>query len=263
MPLEDPEVIDIVLGPDAEGKIGLVIMDAGVTTDPRRRLELFQEKVRNYFGAVVDGHFQSQFPESRTRDFYIKAVCTTAPTPEMYEMHTLRSRSRPEHVMEVLFVQFNDQPWAGQKFKVTDRPEDIPAPSPALRKFVEQMMDLAFDTLRDDCFHPIAASDEENGKGNIGCLMVPSEQIIPSAQHLAAKASSDVRHFVCVYDAFIHGPGGKKEDALLARASERGRPRSVLFALKYSPRAGRKKPARLGPLQIIGECENDLQPDAD
>jgi hypothetical protein len=58
MPLEDPNVIDIILRPDAEGKVCLIISDAGVTTDPASRYALFRQKVINYCTAVIEGHFK-------------------------------------------------------------------------------------------------------------------------------------------------------------------------------------------------------------
>lgn len=259
MPLEDLEVIDIVLRPNENGKVGLVIMDAGVTTNPARRAALFREKVRSYFGAVVEGHFKAEHPKLKTSDFYIKAVCTTAPTPEMYELHSLKSKSRPEHHMEVVFEMFDGRLWPGQKFEMAKKPEEIPPPSAALKKFAEESLALAFDTLRDNCFHAIAISLEK-GEKSIACLALPSEQIILCAQDMAAKASRHVSHFVCIYDAFITEPGQGQHDALMARCSERGRERGLLMALKYTPRAGRKKAAAVGEPYIVGECENDLEP---
>ena len=258
MPLEDTDVIDIVLNPNADGKVELVIMDAGVTTDPRRRTKLFQDKVRGYFVAVVNGHFTERFPHLKTPDFCVKAVCAHAPTPEMYEFHTLHSKSRPEHHMEVRFVQFNDEPWPGQKFRLTDKPEIIPPPSRELQKFAKEAMEFAFETLRKGCFHPTAMS-LENGQTTMSCLLVTSEQIVPCARRLAAQASRHVSHFICVYDAFITSPDGEKHDALLARASERGRARGVKFALKYLPRSQWKKARKVGQLYVIDECDNDLE----
>ena len=259
MPLEDLESIDIVLRPDQDGKVGLVIMDAGVTTNPKRRSKLFHEKVRGYFGAVVDGHFKNDFPKLKTPDFYIKAVCVTPPTPEMYELHTIASRSRPEHHMEVRFENMEGRLWPGQKFGMAKKSGTIPPPSAALKKFSEEALDFAFDTLRDDCFQATAVWLEK-GKQSIACLALPSEQIILCAQDMAAKSSRHVSHFVCVYDAFITDPGQPPQDALLARCSERGRKNGLLMALKYVPRSGRKKPTIVGGPHIIGECENDLEP---
>lgn len=258
MPLEYTDQIDIILKPDQEGKVGLVITDAGVTMDPTRRAALFREKVRAYFGAVVDGLFRKDHPRRKTSDYFIQLVSTNPPTPEMYELHSIQSRSRPEHHMEVRFVQFDGRPWPGRKIPVAPEPSRIPPPSAKLRAFAEAELAFAFETIRDNCFHPLAAW-LDRGQKKIACLALPGEQIILCAQDMAAKSARSVTHFVCVYDAYI-GSGNEQHDALMARCSERGRERGLLLAQKYLPRHGRKKPALVGGPEVIGECENDLEP---
>jgi hypothetical protein len=47
MPLEDTQVIDFG-GTTKDGGLELVITDSGVTSDPAKRLQLLQEKLRSY-----------------------------------------------------------------------------------------------------------------------------------------------------------------------------------------------------------------------
>lgn len=258
--MEILDCIDMILAPDRDGKVCLVITDAGMTTDPDKRNALFREKVRNYFGAVVDGHFKKEYPKLKTPDFHIKVISTTPPTPEMYELHSIQSRSRPEHHMEVRFVQFNDRPWPGQKFDVAGAKAKIPPASPALKKMAEDALAFAFDTLRDGCFYPTTVSAGENGEGEMSALVFEGEQILLAAQSLAAKAPPEIRRFVCVYDAWISAPGQERHDALMARCSERGRAKGLVIAQKYRPASGRKKASTVGEPEIVGECENDLEP---
>ncbi len=258
MPLEDPDVIDIVLRPDADGKVCLIITDAGVTTEPARRYALFREKVINYCTAVIDGHFKPEYPDLNTPDFYIKVISAHPPTPEMYAMSVVGSKSRPEHRMEVQFEQMDGKPWPGQKFKLEPDVSRIPPMSDRLKKFVDAQLDYAFKTVKEDCFHGFAACLEP-GKNDLLLLGAAPEEQVRMAQSIAAKASAAVSCFCVVSDATITGPNGRPHDALLARASERGRPKGVLVALKYTPRTWLKKAAVVGEAQVIGECENDFE----
>lgn len=258
MPLEDPDVIDIILRPDADGKVCLIITDAGVTTEPARRYALFREKVINYCTAVIEGHFKQEYPDLNTPDFYIKVISAHPPTPEMYAMSVVGSKSRPEHRMEVQFEQMDGKPWPGQRLKLEQDVSRIPPMSAELKAFVDAQFEFAFQTIRDGCFQAFAASLEK-GEKQMFLLGVASEELVSCAQGIAAKASPDVSCFFAVYDATITGPNGRPHDALLARASERGRPKGVLVALKYTPRSWLKKAAIVGEAQVIGECENDFE----
>jgi len=258
MPLEDPNVIDIILRPDAEGKVCLIITDAGVTTGPASRYALFREKVINYCTAVIEGHFKQEYPDLSTSDFYIKVISENPPTPEMYAMAVVGSKSRPDRRMNVHFERTDGSAWPGQKFQVEQDPSRILPMSEELKALVDAQLDYAFKTIREGCFLAFAASSDKGGK-EVFLLGVGSEEQVSAGQAIAAKVALDVRCFCVVADATITGPGGRPHDALLVRASERGRPKGVLVALRYSPRSWLKKAAIVGEPQVIGECENDLE----
>jgi hypothetical protein len=259
MPLEDLEVIDLVLAPDENGRVGLVITDSGVTTDAARRTQLFKEKARGYVSAVVSGLFKKQHPSLKTSDFFIKVVSATPPTVEMYEWYQVGSRSRPEHTMSVVFEQFNGRLWPGQKFARSEDLSRIPPPGDELRDFAQRQIEFGFETIRDKCFLPFAAWTEA-GEDQIACLAFEGEAILLAAQDIASKASPQVSRFVILYDAFITGAGGVRQDALMARVSERGRPRGFLIEQKYTPPGFLKKAKKIGGAEIVDECENDLEP---
>ncbi|HEY4417701.1 MAG TPA: DUF6572 domain-containing protein [Verrucomicrobiae bacterium] len=83
MPLEDSTVIDAILPPDANGKVCLVITDAGVTTDPAVRLQLLSDKIQTYAHEVWSGSFIHDHPDKQAGDFIIKVVCQQPPTDAM------------------------------------------------------------------------------------------------------------------------------------------------------------------------------------
>lgn len=259
MALEDTDQIDIVTAPDADGKVELVIVDAGVTTKPKLRRELLLEKVNLYFQAVRSGYFSKQHPKLKTSDYRIKVVCFTPPTPGMFEVTHIRSKTQPEHHMEVHFEQPDGRPWPGAKFALSENPKSIPAPSAKLRKLAESALEFGFETIRDKCFY-VCASWLEGKENRIAAMAIPDSQAaLLCAQEQAAAFPAKVSHHVIVYDALIT-KNGKQQDAVMARACERRRPKGILFALEYTPGKGRQKAKRSGTPYIIGECENDLEP---
>jgi hypothetical protein len=81
MPLEDPHVIDIITSKD--GRLQLVITDAGVTTDPRMRLALYRAKLDAYAMYVDSPEFAAAHPNFARADVSIEIICATPPPPEM------------------------------------------------------------------------------------------------------------------------------------------------------------------------------------
>ena len=257
MPLEDPDSIDIVLKPNEAGKVALVITDAGATEEPARRLELLRQKVSNYFSAVVAGDLKSSFPDLKTSDYFIKVVCCNPPTPEMFEITTLRSRSKPEHQMEVIFEQPDGRLWPGAKMPIANEPPRAESLSDALKELVEHALKFGFETLADKNFI-IFAEWNEKGERHIACLPGDAAASMDAGIRMAADLPPAATQFVLVYDAFITRDGGK-QDALLARASERGSKQGVIFALEYEPGKWLRKPRRLREPYILDACENDLE----
>src|SRR5438132_12859566 len=109
MPLEDPEVIDIITTPEP-GKLELVICDAGVTTDPRERLELLVAKLRAYVGYILSDEFSQKHPGLGPDDVGIGVVCATPPTPEMLGVTHIRPHAQPDRLIPVTFSLFHGEP---------------------------------------------------------------------------------------------------------------------------------------------------------
>lgn len=256
MPLEDLNSFDLVLKPDADGKVGLVITDAGVTQDPQRRLELLRQKVSNYFSAVVNGELKETFPNSKTSDFFIKVVCHTPPTPEMFEITTLRSRSKPENQVEVIFEQPDGRLWPGAKMPIADTIPSEASLSAALKELVKHALDFGFDTLVDKNFI-LFAEWNDKGERHVACLPGDAAASMDAGIRMAADLPPSATQFVLVYDAFITRDGAQ-HDALLARASERGSKQGAIFALEYEPGKWLRKPRRRREPYLLDVCPNDL-----
>jgi len=104
MALEDQTTIDMISKPDAEGKICLVITDAGVTTDPDVRFELLTNKLQAYASAVLNGDLAMDYPDKQPSDFFIRVVCANPPTEAM---KNISSVGQSENPMPVVFETWN------------------------------------------------------------------------------------------------------------------------------------------------------------
>jgi hypothetical protein len=105
MPLEDPDVLDIVTRPEPN-KLQLVISDAGITTDPGERLDKLIAKLKTYVGYILSEEFARKYPDVGPDDVSIAVVCATQPTPEMLEITHLSPRTQPDRMIAVQFQRF-------------------------------------------------------------------------------------------------------------------------------------------------------------
>jgi hypothetical protein len=174
----------------------------------------------------------------------------------MFEITTLRSRSRPEHQMEVIFEQPDGRLWPGAKMSIAEEPPRVESLSDALKELVERALQFGFETLVDKNFI-IFAEWIESGERHTACIPGDAATSLNAGIRMAADLPPAATQFVLVYDAFITRDG-TKQDALLARACERGMKKGALFALEYEPGKWLRKPRRLRAPYILDVCENDL-----
>jgi hypothetical protein len=86
MAIENVTTIDIISKPNAEGKVWLIITDAGLTTDPDTRFELLAKKLQGYANAVLNGELAMECPDQKPGDFSIRVVCALPPTEAMLKI---------------------------------------------------------------------------------------------------------------------------------------------------------------------------------
>lgn len=82
MPLEDPDVLDIVAR-QADGRPKLVIVDAGVTADDDARWSLLLDKLKSYVGYILGPDFAESFPGVAPGEVTIEVVCARPPSEQM------------------------------------------------------------------------------------------------------------------------------------------------------------------------------------
>lgn len=105
MPLEDPNVIDMITRP-APGKLQLVITDSGVTPDPEERFARLVEKVETYLGFVLDEDFAAQFPGVGVGDVTFLVLSKHPATPQMEAFSRLINPENPDEAIEVRYEVF-------------------------------------------------------------------------------------------------------------------------------------------------------------
>lgn len=104
MPLDDPDVIDIITRP-APRKLELVIADAGRIADPQERLAKLIHKLRGYAAFAGSEEFRRQYP--KVEDVSIVVVCKNPPTEEMIQIAKVTPGNEPERAIPVRFDVFD------------------------------------------------------------------------------------------------------------------------------------------------------------
>ncbi len=105
MPLENPEVIDIILKP-VQNKLKLVITDAGVTTDCEERMNLFVAKLRTYVAYITSEEFRAEYPSIRPNDVTICLVTRNPPTEQMSAITHVTPTGDKDNRIAVQFEMF-------------------------------------------------------------------------------------------------------------------------------------------------------------
>ncbi|MEM9554759.1 MAG: DUF6572 domain-containing protein [Acidobacteriota bacterium] len=105
-PLADPTRIDLVAR-DSDGRLLLVITDAGLIDDPEERYAALTAKLRAYVTYAVAGQLAEEFPDVPLSDVVIRVVCAVPPTPEMEEITSVQPRDEPDKAIP---VEFHVQP---------------------------------------------------------------------------------------------------------------------------------------------------------
>jgi len=81
------------------------------------------------------------------------------------------------------------------------------------------------------------------------------EESVLRARFAAAALPNSVETCVLAFDGFITVEG-IKSDAILVEASQRGRPKGLVFAQRYQPAHGPEVLRKIGNAAFLGECES-------
>jgi hypothetical protein len=105
MSLEELDRIDIVTKTN-DGRLNLVITDAGITTDPGDRFAKLIEKLKTYISYITDQSFKGEYPHVSLADINILVMCKTPPTEQMLQIEKVTPKGKPQESIPVIYRLF-------------------------------------------------------------------------------------------------------------------------------------------------------------
>ena len=235
MPLEETNVIDEILQPDAQRRIGLVIVDSGAVTDPARRLDLLRRKCEHYLEAALEGCVHPGYRYTDPNDFYIQVVCDRRPTEQMLRIDSVARQGDTKHRLRVDYTESQEGIWTTRAAEPTVEPFVVldRVASDNLDGIIAAGLDAGYKALQDGetpllllfvrgaqtCLYPLKGFDSH-------------ERVISGLGEWASE-NADVR--VCVFVFFTTLPNGAQDTpALAARVFQRGPKQAMVVAQELS-----------------------------
>lgn len=103
MTLEDPQAIDTIETSE-QGKVCLVIIDGGQTTEASARLAALLSKLRTYINFALSDEFAAKYPGVDLSSVSIRVDCAQPPTDEMVQIHQVGPEGDRQRVIPVEFT---------------------------------------------------------------------------------------------------------------------------------------------------------------
>ena len=103
--LEQPDVIDIV-STTPDGKVLLVITDAGLTADQGQRAAMYAEKLRAYVAYACSEELGRANPRKTLADVRIRIMSPTPPPGGLSGLSSVSPAGDPTRAIPVEFVRF-------------------------------------------------------------------------------------------------------------------------------------------------------------
>jgi len=122
MSLEFQDEIDIV-SELQDGRVCLVLTDAGITTDPGQRIAALSEKLKTYLSYATSPEFAKTCPGKTWQDVFIQIVSNNPPPPELDGLSRIRSRNT-EPIIEIPVEWMVFDPEAQPRAPVSPDPSD-------------------------------------------------------------------------------------------------------------------------------------------
>jgi hypothetical protein len=274
VPLELPNVIDIILQAEADGRVVLVITDAGVTTDPAQRMDCLMKKLKAYVSAIVSGGLTDDYPNHTAKDFKIRVVCTRRPTSEMANISRVTPRGDLDNAIPVEFEEYPAGAWSAphddsppadpfhsNNFEEAEKAEDSAEPlDPVWVEAGKQALSLADERLatgqKGFCF-AIVASDAGSEVVTF-CEEGADEQIMNQANQYVRDLPPAFT--VCVVATESSGVkiNGKEHDAIMLISHVRGQAQGFCHAKPFRRKSTFFKYKVIGPLELLGPIPNLL-----
>jgi len=263
MPLEDLSQIDLILSPNAEGKIGLVITDSGATTEPAERLDLFRKKLGLYAQAITDKKYlRKNHPGKTPEDFYISLTSAVRPTAEMLAFTTVSPKGLPDVQIPVSFEEYPEGAWAasenaaatGQEAaESSERPELDTDVFSGLMDRAREIALLQLDSTPLFVFY-------KNGDKEALTPVADCEdqaELDPWLRRWAAAMPETVRHAIFVARTYLEN---ERQEAILLYLHQRGARESLGLAQPLKKKRMSKKFVADGGFIPFGAVPNIFPP---
>jgi hypothetical protein len=257
MPLEQTNVIDEILQPSEERRIGLLIVDSGAVTEPALRLRLLREKLEHYVEAATEGSVDPRYRYTDPNDFFIDVVCARPPTEQMLQISEVAKEGDTKHRLRVAYRELQEGMWT-----------EAPPVEPAVA--MENVETDSLDAIINAAFE---AGHEALRAGTAPFLLLfvkagqafllpvkgvdSHEQVAPTLVKWAEENSADVS--ACVFIYFVAGQNnGGQRHTLGAHVFQRGAKEGIILAQELHEDNGAYHGC--GTLLFLGCGDNILGP---
>lgn len=218
MPLEATDVIDMITKRNADGCYGLIITDAGITTNPAERLQLLQRKLLTYRHAIIHDLLADTCPDTTPEHFYIQVVSDPCPTPEMQRISSVLTDDEPAIEIPVLFSELTAGSW-GEANPVEPAANDL---SEEMQEAVQAAFQAAAQWLAEDEI-PLFIYWLEGEEKKLAAITEAKDQeeVIARITAWASKLGNEA--YLCILMSAVKtGKGILPADLLIAHCCERG-----------------------------------------
>ena len=277
MPMEDPNSIDVISKRGEDGRITLAIIDAGITPDPAQRMDCLLKKLKAYVNAIISGALEENFPGHSAKDFKIRVVCNTRPTPEMTAISQIGPRGDATKLIPVEYEEFPEGAWsqppapatASEPFDWSRLPEEEQridketAPlDPVLIEAGKKALALAVVRLaagrKGFCFAVVASPS--SSEVVTFCEESATAAVVDQFNQYIAELPEPFSVCVVASDSDDAMINGKKHDAILLMSHKRGEKQAFFHGIPFRRKGTFSKFETLGSLELIGLIPNLLAP---
>ncbi len=254
MPLEETEIIDQIIPPNEEHRVGLVISDSGAVNDPWLRLDLLKKKFNYYVERAMEGGVHPRYRYADPNDFYIEVVCARPPTEEMLQISEVAREGDTKHRLRVLYKEMREGIWTETSAPAPVVPLENVA-TDSLDAIIAAAFDVGHDSLRAG-ETPLLLLFVKSAQAFLQPLKdLYSDQQVTSA--LAAWAAENPDVSTCVLVRFSRRRiNARTTNVLVARVLQAQAGQGFLIAQELLEDNGLYY--GYGELLFLGCCENPL-----
>lgn len=252
MPLEETDIIDMITAPNSEGLHGLIITDAGITTEPSERLRLFEQKLNAYHRAIAKNLLVDSCPDTTPADFYIQVLCQNRPSKAMRSITHLLIQTEERVKVPIIFSEFPEGSWTEE----TADDKDSSTLSEEMQGAVETAFSAAAEWLAKDSI-PLFVYWLDSDEPKLAAINEAKdhESVIARVTAWASKLGNEAWIFILM-TAGKTTDNALPADVLVAYCCERGEKDGFVLMREIQKNPDTGKLETNGPIQYAETCAN-------